>query len=102
MTWYNTTKEPEKAQLDERTEKQEDLILQFFRAHAENQYTPFDIMSTVLPNAPITSVRRAMTDLTKKGYLIKTTIKKTERYGVGNYTWKLNGSARQGRLFFQF
>ena len=41
-------------------------------------------------NYPITSIRRALTNLTKQGKLIKTNEKRIGMYGRSEYVWKLN------------
>lgn len=64
-------------------------ILQFFRDHPGLSFTPFEIQQALaLDNVPITSIRRAMTNLTP-GYLIKTNDKKPGIYGDLNYTWTI-------------
>lgn len=40
-------------------------------------------------SVPITSIRRAMTDLTDEGKLEKTTFMSTGAYGKPNYRWRL-------------
>lgn len=40
---------------------------------------------------PITSIRRAMTDLTNKGYLRKSTNSRLSIYGKKEYIWKAQG-----------
>lgn len=52
--------------------------------------TPFEILDIYCRNfraCPITSIRRALTNLTDSGLLIKTAYMKTERYGKPNYKW---------------
>jgi hypothetical protein len=39
-------------------------------------------------HTPLTSIRRAITNLTKKGYLRKTNIKVTGKYGRQEYCWE--------------
>ena len=73
---------------------QNEKILQWFRQNPGKLYTPFDIIKHCFNgygyfNAPITSIRRAMTDLTKLGYLEKTKEKRAGEYGELNYCWKL-------------
>ena len=54
--------------------------------------TPFDIQDAIRAlysvKVPITSVRRAMTDLTTEGWLTKTDIMKKGRYGKEVHCWK--------------
>lgn len=94
MGFYNTTKESGQQLLDfqEKTENQEKLIFAFFEKHRDHAFTPFEIMEAMnLIGVPITSIRRAMSDLTKSGKIVKTNKMKPGRKGRRNYTWKFNG-----------
>lgn len=56
------------------------------------QLTPFQVQEEyerLYPAIPITSVRRAMTCLTDKGFLIKCDKMKEEMYGKPNHMWTL-------------
>lgn len=98
-SWHNTTDERNMEELNVRAESQEDKVLDYFRRNPDRTFTPFHIQKAVLPDSPITSVRRAMTNLTKAGRLIKLTVKVKEKYGVSNYKWKYNGYEHQMNLF---
>ena len=97
MTWYNTTKEPNKSELDERAQSQEDKILDWFIEHPTMAVTPFYIHALVMPRSPVTSTRRALTNLTMADKLEKTDNKVIEIYGISNHQWRLK--ERQLRLF---
>lgn len=88
--FYNTTNlegsDLEKA--ESKSLSQQELILSFFKNHPVKEYTPFEVQSLVGLKSPITSIRRAMTNLTKDGKLEKTGRKKAGAYGMLNYTWK--------------
>jgi len=56
------------------------------------------VQDVALPNSPITSVRRVITNLTGEGVLRKTDHQKEGPYGDPNYTWTL---AREPTLFDQ-
>lgn len=71
---------------------QEETILSFFSSRPHQEFTPDEVQQRVLPNAPITSVRRAISDLTKLGALEKTENKRQSIYGRPAHTWKLNNS----------
>jgi len=90
--FYNTLDLPE-SELKTRQFKagtQNAIILQWFRDNPGKFYTPFDIKhNCFMFNTPVTSIRRAMTTLTKLGYLEKTTLKKKGEYVLNNYLWKL-------------
>ena len=69
---------------------QEDVVLAFFEAHSSGRWTPFQVLAGTGLMCPITSVRRAMTILTKKGKLVKDDkYQKLEIYGKSNCTWTL-------------
>lgn len=89
--FYNTTNE--KGQILSKrvrnAETQEDMILAWFRDNPTLSFSPFSIQEMLYPDTPITSVRRALTNLTSQGKLIKTDEKEIGRYGMPNYKWKL-------------
>ena len=78
---------------------QSEIILAYFQRLPGLWLTPFEVQILVLPNAPITSVRRSMTDLTKAGKLRKTGIMAKEKYGALNHKWRLAGKPQQRQLF---
>lgn len=64
-------------------------ILSFFSRHPGENFTPFEVQERLkLQNTPITSIRRALTNLTPS-FLVKTDIKRPGIYGDLNYTWTL-------------
>jgi hypothetical protein len=71
--------------------KQEDRIYEFFKANANREITPFEVLEALYEHSPvpITSVRRAITNLTDEDKLIKTNNQKTGPYGKPSYCWKL-------------
>lgn len=69
---------------------QEARVLEFFRERSHEAFTPFDVQKAVFyANTPITSVRRAITNLTKAGKLFKTSDQKDGNYGTKNHKWQL-------------
>jgi len=97
MSYYNTNNEEGSAlsRSRENTQNQEELILAIF--NKEERLSPDEVLDVCNEehNYPITSVRRAMTNLTNKGLLIKTNIFKKGKYGKKTHTWKLsNGEIR--------
>jgi len=93
--WYNTTKEANKTALDARAKSQEEFIWMWFTLNSCIEATPFEVHRKCGLNSPITSIRRAITNLTKEGKLVKTDRKVIEKYGVSNYTWTVNPQQRQ-------
>jgi hypothetical protein len=93
MTYYNTTNLIGQDLLKEieNAKTQEDKILLFFKKYPLQYFSPSEIFSSVFNyNVPLTSVRRAITNLTNSGKLIKTDKKKQGSYGKPNFCWKLN------------
>jgi hypothetical protein len=68
---------------------QTDVVLAFFKLFPDHSFTPAEVHRLILPHAPITSVRRAITDLTKAGKLRKTSERRVGDYGQLNYAWAL-------------
>ena len=94
--YYNTNKTTgvKLKKYKENNNKQEGLILELFRLNPKLELSPFEV-HTVLKRlnvlkAPITSIRRALTDLTSKGKLVKSSIMKMGPYGKQVHCWKLN------------
>lgn len=90
---YNTTslKGKELKAREGKNESQEVRILNFFKNNKTSSYKPNFINFMVFDNSvPLTSVRRAMTYLTKKELLIKTDVKQKGLYGDPVHTWKFN------------
>lgn len=88
--YYNTT-----CQTGEQLEEyrrvaasQEDLMKAFFCQRPGQAFTPSQLTS-VLPGAPLTSVRRAITNLTRQGVLEKTTRQRPGAYQRPEHLWRL-------------
>jgi hypothetical protein len=77
---------------------QEYRILQFFKAREGVPYSPERIQELVLPGAPLTSVRRALSNLTRLGDLVKMDQCTEGRYGRPVSMWILAGKHRQGQM----
>jgi Fe2+ or Zn2+ uptake regulation protein len=91
MNYYNTTS-LSSGDLDEATykaETQEDLVFDFFLKN-NLRLTPDQVHEFCLQDAPLTSVRRALTNLTKQGLLKKTDQKSKGRYGRDCHVWGLS------------
>lgn len=79
---------------------QEVSVLGFFRKSRNKSFTPFDVLRALRRRrggfcgtnkwtfTPVTSIRRAITNLEKAGWLCKTGVKKQESYGRPNNTWR--------------
>lgn len=71
---------------------QEADILKFFRARPGLYLTPEDASAALSARTPLTSVRRAISNLTTKGYLRKTTAMRKGKYGKAIHHWIFDGS----------
>lgn len=91
MSHYNTTNLPpaEFERMDNKAVSQEILILKFFQRNPTKDFTPQEVMDSLLLSCPITSVRRAITNLTADGELCRTDKKRMGSYGMKTYCWKL-------------
>ena len=74
---------------------QEVVIMCFFMRNPNQDYTPVEAMRALFMSCPITSIRRAMTNLTKRGILDKTENKRMGAWGIDNFTWQLSSVMRQ-------
>lgn len=93
MTYYNTNRESGMTLRDSkrRAYTQEERVHQFFQGHRGELFTPDDIHTMVFEGqCPLTSVRRAMTNLTTAGYLEKLLIRRRGTYDKMVHTWRLN------------
>lgn len=108
MSHFNTTSEKGKTLdlYEEKAVDQESVILEFLRLHPGIGYTPFQVLdccfSTKKP--PITSVRRAITNLEHKHRdqpfgVRKSTIKRKGQFGRDNWTWFWLPQLTQTKLF---
>jgi Fe2+ or Zn2+ uptake regulation protein len=73
---------------------QEERILAIFK-ETHFKMTPFEVLekySKLYKEVPITSIRRAMSNLTEENKLLKLPSMKTEKYGKPNFEWSYNFS----------
>ena len=89
MSHYNTTKESGKQlEIFEQTAKnQEHQILKIMELY--KRLSPSDVWKWYGKSIPLTSVRRALTNLSNQGKLIKTDEKKKGIYGREEYVWSV-------------
>ena len=100
-SYYNTTQatHPELGQYEKKAKSQEERILEWFRKGvldappSEIRYCLFDT------EVPITSVRRALTNLTNNGDLVKTDVQFKGPYGRPEFLWKLAPKYNQREMF---
>jgi len=92
MSYYNTTneKQPELGLLWKRTENQKEIVKRIFNSNLQG-FTAFEawkIYESLGVTCPLTSIRRAVSDLTEEGYLIMTPDKRIGGYGSQNFIYK--------------
>lgn len=90
--FYNTIslEGQELRQAKENNLSKEERILDIFKKYG-CPLTPFEIMdkyNKMYADIPLSSCRRAITDLTSRGELIKLDEMKMGNYGCKNHTWK--------------
>ena len=78
-------------------------VLDFFNSHPGAEFTACQVYTRLpeLHNQPLTSTRRAITNLAKAGHLVKTNNRVPGIYGALAYTWRLsnyNGVKRGTQL----
>ncbi len=101
LDFHNTINESGErlTELKKNAKTQQEKILQYFFQNSIYCFTPFEIQAHVLPNNPITSIRRAITNLTTQGHLIKDSEQKVEKYGVKNNYWSFNANGPHGNKY---
>ena len=101
MTFYNTTNECHGTLKDYEniTSRQEKKVLAYFMYYEGKFLSPEDALNCFPEgNVPITSVRRTITNLTKKGILKKTNVKTEGMYGRLTHTWQYLSEAKTKQL----
>lgn len=98
-SYHNTTGErgDDLARYETKASTQEDRILEYFRRNWHTSISPSRVQRYVMPGAPLTSVRRAITNLAKRGRLVKTDRKVDGPYGRPEHCWRYAG-ARQTEM----
>jgi len=98
MTYYNTNNETGDTLLKSRdkAQSQEECILAYFKRGWRTFCAPHDLESLFDYTVPITSIRRALTNLEKSGKLVKTDLMVMGTYGKMVHTWQL--ASRQTEL----
>ncbi len=90
VSYFNTThlRAAAKAQATVRANRQERAVLAALRG-AGQAMTPSAIHARLGERWPLTSTRRAMSVLTRKGLLVKTTGQRIGSYGAPEHLWRI-------------
>lgn len=94
--YFNTTHETGQMLMtfSNSADAQDIIILELFQDNPDRAYTAWECLALLEQlgyKYLITSVRRAITTLTKQGLLINTGIKKVELYSRPNFKFQYNG-----------
>jgi len=81
-------------QFENRAKRQDEYILEFYKANPERDFTADEVFESLFKgkNVPITSIRRAITNLTDKKDLYKSGKKRKGAYGMLCHAWKFNAN----------
>ena len=99
MSYYNTNNETGDtlAESKKKAETQEEVVLAFFKNNPGQRFIPSELGEFVLPGVPLTSVRRALTNLASAGKLVKSPVMQEGSFGKMVHTWRLRD--RRDSLF---
>lgn len=100
MTYYNTTNESGRtlAEYQRAAENQQEAIQMIFERF-QRPLTPSQVHAVMSKDTPITSVRRAITNLTNEGILTKLNDKQMGVYGRPEHLWVLTPSMYEGQTY---
>ncbi len=106
-SYHNTTDsvQPDLGKYEKKAKSQEDQILEWFKTDAAlagvgKGFSPSVIKAILFLNtAPLTSIRRAMTNLTNRGELVKSDRQRKGPFGRPEYEWRLAEKYSQRSLF---
>ena len=102
MTYYNTVNLSGKklSKAIKRAASQEEMIKVFMKHNKHKSYTPFEIQDAFLKEDIIfiiTSVRRALSNLTQNSILIKSKNMVIADYGSPNHKWQYAGKEKDDK-----
>ena len=90
MAYHNTCGIEDTRDYERKAFSQDEVIMRHMKECTYGTLiSPSELNTWVLPNAPITSVRRSLTGLTKAGLLVKTSYLVDGPYGRPEGLWKL-------------
>lgn len=89
--YHNTTETSGKQYqiFESKAATQDARVEAYFRQYSALTFTPSEVQRAVLFDAPLTSARRAISNLTAAGILVKTDTQRAGPYGRPEHAWKL-------------
>lgn len=99
-SFHNTTNERGETlrRAESKAKYQDAQVLALFRKHAPLALSPSQVHRALATKAPLTSIRRAITNLTAAELLARTDMKVRGVYGRSEFKWRLKGEPEQQRL----
>lgn len=97
-SYHNTTHSsgPQLGLFEAKDGNQEAAIFNFYRHHWKHGFTPSEVWARLFDGSvPLTSVRRAISNLTERRLLHKTMTQRNGPYGRPEYVWRYNFSERK-------
>lgn len=101
-TYHNTNCEvgEELQTSHEKALLQQNRILSYFQTFPQDTFTPEEVHKALYSdNTPLTSIRRAITNLTEAGRLTKTDVFKVSSFGKRCHSWKAAAPVFAKELF---
>lgn len=98
--FHNTTESrgAELARFELEAATQDEAVAAVYRKHAPFGLSPSQCHRALGTKAPLTSIRRAITNLAKAGVLVKTGEQVRGPFGKPEHRWKLKAEPKQERL----
>jgi len=99
LDFYNTNKTAV-AELPKRrgnAMSQQDALLDIFKTYPNSKFTPSRLQTAYFRFWPITSIRRAITNLTRNGYLTKLNETVKGPYGANEHQWTYSPACTAAR-----
>lgn len=96
-SYHNTTNStgPQLGLFEAKATNQEQRIFNFYRTYWQRGFTPSEVWAQLFDGGvPLTSVRRAISNLTERRLLCKTLTQRDGPYGRPEYVWRFNFDAR--------
>lgn len=90
--YYNTTNlhNPELKECQEKAKTQDEIVLAFFQKYEGSNWSPDEVHRYLkLPRVPLTSIRRAISNLEHSGRLVKTGNQRIGSFGRKTNCWKI-------------
>ena len=90
MSYHNTCGIEDTRDYEQKALSQDERLLMFFESMPFGElFSPSELHSAVLPDAPLTSTRRALSNLTAAERLVKTDMMVQGEYGRPEGLWRL-------------